>query len=181
MGAIGGRGACGCCCPAGTWRPGRCLSWRPSRLAPQSGTWGEPFGCFKLPFLLRFLTMRRLGLLTVLAIILTLPGYGLAGLAQRSCQEEMQAADQIVQAGDCCPGKGGQNSPCKQDENGAPGKNNPCSACKVGHNCKSPQSYEPTHTVVVVLVSDRPTLSADPPTLIHARGPAGLWRPPRLI
>jgi hypothetical protein len=126
--------------------------------------------------------MRRLRLLTVLATILTLPGYGLAGLAHRSCQEEMRASGQIAQAGDCCPGKGGQNTPCKQDESGAPGKNNPCSACKAGYNCKSPQSYEPTHTVLFVLVSDHLTLlSADPPTLVDSRSPNGLWRPPRLI
>jgi len=120
--------------------------------------------------------MRRVRLLTILATLLTLPTYGLAGLAHRSCQEEMTATAQSVQAGDCCPGKSAQDTPCKQD-----GKNNPCTACKAGYNCKSPQFYEPTHTVVLVLVSDRPTLSATPASLLVSRSPDGLWRPPRLI
>lgn len=119
--------------------------------------------------------MRRLRLLTILAMLLTLPTYGLAGLTHRSCKEEMTVSAASVQAGDCCPGKGVQNTACKQD-----GTNNPCTACKAGYNCKSPQFYEPTHAVMLVLVSDRSSPSATPISLLQSRSPDGLWRPPRL-
>lgn len=125
--------------------------------------------------------MRRLRFLTILATLLTLPGYGLAGVTHRSCQEEMRASDHIALAGDCCPGKGDQNSSCQQDNNGGPVKNNPCGACKAGYNCKSPQSYEPTHALVLSVLPARLTAALEPSTSLRSRSPDGLWRPPRLI
>lgn len=127
--------------------------------------------------------VRRLRLLTLLVTLLTLPGYGLAGLAHvRSCQAQMSASHQVVTAGDCCPGKADQNTPCKRFGDGSPsGKNGPCTACKAGYNCKSPQSYEPTHLVAMLLIPVRPAVTVDPPTLVSFHSPNGLWRPPRLI
>ena len=44
--------------------------------------------------------MRRFRLLTVLLTLLTLPGYGLAGLAHvRSCQAQMKTSDRVAMAG----------------------------------------------------------------------------------
>lgn len=125
--------------------------------------------------------MRVFRLLTLMVTMLTLPGYGLAGLAHRSCQEQMSASNHVVLAGDCCPGKVDQSTPCKPSSDGPLGKNGPCTACKAGHNCKSPQSYEPTHGLVLLILPIRPNLSVDRPTLVSSHSPDGLWRPPRLI
>jgi hypothetical protein len=125
----------------------------------------------------------RLRLLIILATLLTLPGYGLAGLAHvRSCQSQMSASNHVVMAGDCCPGKSDQGTGCKgSGDSPLSGKNAPCSACKAGFNCKSPQSYEPTHVVAMLVTPARPAPVVDPPTLASSHSPNGLWRPPRLI
>ena len=125
--------------------------------------------------------MRRFELLTVLLTLLTLPVYGFAGLGSvRSCQAQMKAPDRVVMAGDCCPGKADQSVPCKRPGD-APGKNGSCTSCKAGYNCKSPQSYEPTHFVAVLIVPARPVPTADPPTLVISHSSNGLWRPPKSI
>ena len=125
--------------------------------------------------------MRILRLVTILATLLSLPGYGLAGLAQaRSCQEQMSAAHQVVLAGDCCPGKADQSAPCKRLGDGPSGKNGRCSACKAGYNCKSPQPYEPNSTVTILIPVDRPTPAVESPAPLLSYSPFGLWRPPRL-
>ncbi len=127
------------------------------------------------------LHMRRFRLLAVLLTLLTLPGYGLAGLAYvRSCQAQMQAPDRVAMAGDCCPGKAEQSTPCKRFGD-APGKNGTCTPCKAGYNCKSPQTYEPTHLVAMLVVPDRPVLTSDLPTPAISHSSDGLWRPPRFI
>src|SRR5579859_5381104 len=98
------------------------------------------------------LSMRKLRVLMILATVLTLPSYGLAGIAYaRSCQEQMRAPSHAELSGDCCPGKGDQNTPCKERGTGSTGKNGPCSPCKAGFNCKSPQSYEPASSIVLTL------------------------------
>ena len=125
--------------------------------------------------------MRRLKLLTVLVTLLTLPGYGFAGLGSvRSCQAQMKTPDRVVMASDCCPGKADQSVPCKRSGD-APGKNGSCTSCKAGYNCKSPQSYEPTHLVAMLVVPTRPILTANLPTLVISHSSNGLWRPPRSI
>jgi len=125
--------------------------------------------------------VRRLKLLTVLLTLLTLPGYGLAGIAHvRSCQSQMSSSLHIAVAGDCCPGKAEQNTPCKQFGDGS-GKNGACTPCKAGYNCKSTQSYEPTHVVALPIIRARPILTADFPTLLISHLSNGLWRPPRPI
>ena len=127
--------------------------------------------------------MRYFRLITLLAVLLTLPGYGLASLMQRSCQEQMRASSPSVLAGDCCPGKAdqGQGTPCKSFGDGALSKKAPCSACKAGYNCKSPQSFEPTSVQVLLVMSVEDSLSASPPPLLLSHGPTGLWRPPRFV
>jgi hypothetical protein len=125
--------------------------------------------------------MRRFRLLTVLLTLLTLPGYGLAGLAHvRSCQAQLQAPDRVAMAGDCCPGKADQSAPCKRFGDGL-GKNGTCTPCKAGYNCKSPQTYEPTHVEAMLVVPARPVLTAQLPTHVTSHSSNGLWRPPRLI
>ena len=125
--------------------------------------------------------MRRLRLLTVLLTLLTLPGYGLAGLAHvRSCEAQMKNPDRIALVGDCCPGKTDQSAPCKRLGD-APGKNGSCTPCKAGYNCKSPQTYEPTHLVAMLVVPARPVLTANLLTLVTSHSSNGLWRPPRFI
>ena len=116
----------------------------------------------------------------VLAIVLTLPCYGLAGLTQRSCQEQMRAAHAVVLAGDCCPGKADQGTPCKRSGDGPLGKNGSCTACKAGYSCKSPQSYEPAPGLVLFVLSAPSAVSAKPLSLSLSHSPSGLWRPPRL-
>jgi hypothetical protein len=125
--------------------------------------------------------MSRLRLITVLALLLTLPTYGLAGVVQRSCQQEMTASTQITLAGDCCPGKGDPGTACKRLGDGSPGKKDSCTACKAGYNCKSPQSYEPAPALVWLVLPARVTVSIDPPSLLSSHSPDGLWRPPRFI
>ena len=122
-----------------------------------------------------------LRLITVLALLLTLSTYGLAGLAQRSCQEEMHAATPIALAGDCCPGKGEPGTSCKQLGDSPLGKKGGCAACKAGYNCKSPQSYEPAPALVWLVLPARSTVSIAPASLLLSHSPDGLWRPPRYI
>ena len=125
--------------------------------------------------------MRATRLWILLSVLLTLPGYGLAGSAQRSCQEQMVTAAHASLAGDCCPGKSDQGTPCKRLGEGTLGKHGGCSACKAGYNCKSPQSFELTDGPASLVVSVGPTSSLDPPILLLSDSPDGLWRPPRLI
>jgi hypothetical protein len=128
------------------------------------------------------LNMRRLRLWIVLVTLLTQPGYGLAGLAHAcSCQVQMAAATHGgVAAGDCCPGKSNQGDPCKRLGDN-PGKNGDCTPCKAGCNCKSPQSYEPTHLMAMLVVPACSAITSNSPTLLVSHGTNGLWRPPRLI
>jgi len=125
--------------------------------------------------------MPTLRLITVLAFLLTLPHYGLAGVVQRSCQQEMSASTQIILAGDCCPGKDDPGRACKRSGDSPLGKKDSCTACKAGYNCKSPQSYEPAPTLVWLDLPARSTVSIDPPSLLSSHSPDGLWRPPRFI
>ena len=127
----------------------------------------------------RLSTMGTVRLLIVLATVLSLPAHALPGLTHRSCQEQMSAVHSAVQAGDCCPGKGDQGTPCKPSDGGPLGKNGPCGTCKVGCNWKSPQSYEPTASALILTLPVRPLIFSDPPTLFGSRSPDGLWRPPR--
>jgi hypothetical protein len=125
--------------------------------------------------------MSAIRLFILLAVVISLPGYGLAGLAQRSCQEQMAAVDPVSLAGDCCPGKTDQGTPCKKLQDSPLGKKGGCSACKAGYNCKSPQSFEPTETPRLLASSVTSSSCLDPPALLLSLSPNGLWRPPRLI
>jgi hypothetical protein len=130
-----------------------------------------------------YVVVRIFRLLLILGTILTLPVSGLAGIAStRSCQEQMRSADQMATPGDCCPGKAGHGSSCKS-LGGSPlsGKNGSCSACKAGFNCKTPQSYEPTHVMTLPATPVRSTGSVEPPVLLASHSPDALWRPPCLI
>jgi hypothetical protein len=126
-------------------------------------------------------SIRKLRLLTVLVTVLTLPGYGLAGVASRSCQEQMSSPHGIAVTGDCCPGKADPNTGCKQDGNSPAGQNGPCSACKAGHNCKSSQSFEPAHVIVLLTLPARMAPPVIRPQTLVTYSPDGLWRPPRHI
>jgi len=125
--------------------------------------------------------MSRFRLITVLALLLTLPVYGLAAVVQRSCQQEMSASTHVTLAGDCCPGKGDTGTSCKRLGDGPVGKKDSCTACKAGYNCKSPQSYERAAVLVWRISPAHSTVSIDPPSLLSSHSPDGLWRPPRLI
>ena len=121
-----------------------------------------------------------LRLVTVMALLLTLPLYGLAGVVQRSCQQEMRTSAHVTLAGDCCPGKGDPDTACKRLGDSPLGKKNSCTACKAGYNCKSPQSYEPAPALVWLVLPAHSSVSIDPPFLLSSHSPDGLWRPPRL-
>lgn len=125
--------------------------------------------------------MPTLRLITVLALLLTLPIYGLAGVVQRSCQEEMRASTHVTAAGDCCPGKSDPGTPCKRLGDRASGKKDSCTACKAGYNCKSPQSYEPAPALAWLVLPAQSTVPLDRPSLLSSHSPDGLWRPPRFI
>ena len=155
----------------------RLLLWLPER----SGCHGSGAGEIFFGYCRSLIDMRRLRFLTVLLTLLTLPGYGLAGITHiRSCQAQMKASEHVVMAGDCCPGNPDQSAPCKRFGDGS-GKNGSCTPCKAGYNCKNPQSYEPTHLVALVVVPARPALTAILPALIPSHSSNGLWRPPRFI
>jgi hypothetical protein len=121
-------------------------------------------------------------LITVLLTLLTLPGYGLAGLAQRTCQEEMSSPTRITLAADCCPGKDAPGTACKRSGDNSPlGKKDSCAACKAGYNCKSPQPYEPAPALVWLALPASATVSIDSASPLSSHIPDGLWRPPRFI
>jgi len=102
--------------------------------------------------------MRTLRLQTILALSLTLPGYGRARLAHvHSCEAQMSAPNRAVKAGGCCHGKADQGPACKRFGDGAPpGKIGPGTPSKDGHNAKSPQSHETTHALTLLVTPSRP-------------------------
>ena len=119
--------------------------------------------------------MRSVRLLVVLVTLLTLPIYGLAGVAQRTCQDQMGAsAHSAPQIGDCCPGKSDAGTPCKGSGGGS------CTACKAGYNCKVPHSYEPALAGILYFLPSRSITSTDVSSLLISPSPDGLWRPPTL-
>ena len=121
--------------------------------------------------------MSPIRLLVVLVTLLTLPVYGLAGVTQRSCQDQMSASGHTAQLGDCCPGKSDAGTPCKGLGDGSTGKGS-CTACKAGYNCKAPQSYEPGFVWVLYTLPTRHITSTDVSSLLISPSPDGLWRPP---
>jgi hypothetical protein len=124
--------------------------------------------------------MRSIRLLVVLVTLLTLPIYGLAGMTQRSCQDQMSASGHAAsQIGDCCPGKSDRGTSCKGFGDGSSGKGS-CTACKAGYNCKVPHSYEPAFAGVLYFLPLRSFTSTDVSPLLIATSPDGLWRPPTL-
>ena len=122
--------------------------------------------------------MQRLRLLVLLGTLLTLPVYGLAGIAYRTCDPQVSAAGQTDVPADCCSGKFDQNAGCKQDGQVPGGKNAPSHACKASCGCASTHSYEPVSGWLVTVAVTHGIASADPPTLLSSRAPDGLWRPP---
>jgi hypothetical protein len=125
--------------------------------------------------------MRPTRLIVLLVTMLTLPVYGLAGVTQRSCQEQMSAASHTIQAGDCCPGKTDPGTQCKdvKDASSPTGKGS-CTACKAGYNCKSPHSYQPSSAPVLYVVSSPSTAWTVIPSPLISHSPDGMWRPPTL-
>ena len=123
--------------------------------------------------------MSAIRLVVLLFTILTLPVYGLAGVTQRSCQDQMSSTAHTAQVGDCCPGKADQGTPCKGVDGGSPGKGS-CTACKAGYNCKTSQSFEPAFVWVLPSPPNRTTTSADIAAILISHSPDGLWRPPTL-
>jgi len=122
--------------------------------------------------------MRSIRLLVVLVTLLTLPIYGLAGVTQRSCQDQMSASGHTgPQVGDCCPGKSDEGAPCKGLGDGSSGKGS-CTACKAGYNCKTPHSFEPTFDLVLYTLPVRSISATDVASLLISHSPDGLWRPP---
>jgi hypothetical protein len=119
--------------------------------------------------------MRRLRLLVLLATLLTLPVYGLAGVAQLGCDAQVSSGLHDAVPSDCCSGKVDQNTSCNPDGEGPMGK-----SCKSGCSCTTPQSYEPTSSWVLPTVVTRHIRSANPPIPLFSHSPYGLWRPPRL-
>jgi hypothetical protein len=125
-------------------------------------------------------SMRAVRLLLVLITLLTLPLYGLAGVTQRSCQDQMSASGHHAsQLGDCCPGKSDEGTACKGFGAGSTNKGS-CTACKAGYNCKTPQSYEPGFVWVLYTLPIRHITSTDVAALLISPSPDGLWRPPTL-
>jgi len=122
--------------------------------------------------------MRAIRLVFLLFTLLTLPVYGLAGVTQRSCQDQMSATSHTAQVGDCCPGKADQGTPCKGDD-GSPGKGS-CTACKAGYSCKTSQSFEPAFVWILPSPPLRTTAPADISAILTSHSPDGLWRPPTL-
>jgi hypothetical protein len=157
-----------------------------TRAVPRPRACGD-CGAVRMSFLVRrgatvyHAGMSALRLITVLVLLLTLPVYGLAGVLQRSCQQEMTASTPVTLAGDCCPGKSDPGTSCKRLSDSPLGKKGSCTACKAGYNCKSPQSYEPAPALVWLVLPARSTVSIDPPALLASHSPDGLWRPPRSI
>jgi hypothetical protein len=123
--------------------------------------------------------VNRVRFLTLLVLLVTLPGYGLAGIAHvRSCQEQMSSQSHV--AGDCCPGKADATTACKR-AGAQHGQKDPCGACKAGFNCKSPQSYEPVAVLNVIFQPGPSPVLTEPPALLVSHSLDGLLRPPCLI
>jgi hypothetical protein len=133
--------------------------------------------------------MRLLRLFVITAMLVSLPGYGLAAAGQlRGClaSAPLGAAhvahapmggmhmDVMATSDDCCPGAGGQHAPDPHPQ----GKDDGCASCLAGHGCKSPQGAQsipappplmfPAHPVVIDAVAANASLC----------GPDGPLRPP---
>lgn len=141
----------------------------------------DPTSSFGSVLLAKITLVRFPRLLPVLALLLTLPLYGVAGIVSAfNCQGQAPRVNAIA-AMDCCPDHGGHDSDCNSlADQGHPVKTNSCSMCKAGFGCKSPTSFEPVHVLTISPVLAHDPGSAEPPPLLSAHSPDGLWRPPRL-
>lgn len=84
----------------------------------------------------RFYYVRRFRLITVLAMLISLPFAGIASsLAPFACPVSME----IAAAGhDCCPDEAGQHAPAKRHAAGQ----TDCGHCDAASSCKTPQSLQ---------------------------------------
>ena len=121
--------------------------------------------------------MRRFRLLTVFAVVLTLPAYGMAGYAQQT-HTDSRVGGGAAQWSDCCPGKTGAKTSCKVAMGGGASKTFGCGACKAGSCSKSTQVYEAIGSGAMTFVEAPQSIQTERISAYRAHGPYGLWRPP---
>ncbi|MFC5698563.1 hypothetical protein ACFPU0_23855 [Pseudomonas sp. GCM10022186] len=112
---------------------------------------------------------RRLRVLLILLISLTLPLTGMAGFEAPAAPCPMQAAGLSAMAEgdqDCCHDLG------KMAEHGK-------KACKTGQECKTGSMLQVSVLKPPVTLAG-PVLADMPPAAVPDRSPADLWRPPSL-
>ncbi|HKQ84586.1 MAG TPA: hypothetical protein VJS42_20475 [Steroidobacteraceae bacterium] len=124
--------------------------------------------------------MRVLRLITVLAVLLTLPFFGVASIAgARACVEAAMAAPAEH---DCCPDEQGSHAQAEThaSHDGAPAQTDGCGSCDSVHACKSPQSFESTSVPAFEFVPiDQPALGTVS-ARIPAHSPDLPLRPPQV-
>jgi len=120
-------------------------------------------------------------LISLFAVLLTLPLYGLAGAAHvRDCDSASGMTHCGGAADPCCPEKGSPGFDCTMS--GAPlsGTQGHCAPCEAGCHCQSAQCIEPGIVLLERIAPIRSDSPAHATPFPPSRSPDGLWRPPRL-
>ncbi|MET0660795.1 MAG: hypothetical protein ABW110_21845 [Steroidobacteraceae bacterium] len=123
--------------------------------------------------------MRAFRLITVLAVLLTLPFVGVASIASAlTCDEAAMAAPAEH---DCCPDEHGGHAPAKTHavDDEVPAKSDGCGSCDSVQACKSPQSFESTSAPDFVLLPADQLILGAVSTRIPAHSPDLPLRPPQ--
>jgi hypothetical protein len=121
--------------------------------------------------------MRFVRFFALIALLMTLPVYGMAAGHVRACAGQIDAAQSSEQGSRCCPDEhGDKNAPCEM-----PGKGTPCAPCKLGHCASSVQALERAPELISILPSSTVPIVGPVTTLLTADSPDGLWRPPRAV
>jgi hypothetical protein len=119
--------------------------------------------------------MRIVRFFALIALLMTLPVYGMTASQSRACPGQSAAAQGNGQSAHCCPDEhGDRNAPCEM-----PGKGTPCAPCKLGHCASSVQVLERAPELISIRPSSTVASLAPVATLLTANSPDGLWRPPR--
>lgn len=123
--------------------------------------------------------MRSIRLLTIVALMLSLPTYGVAAAVYaHACSMQPTATDSSGMGADCCPQKHhASHPPC-----GSPDGKSSCDpSCAFGHGCNGLQALDRVTSISVSVVYSTDAASRPVLTLPVSHSPNGLWRPPRLI
>lgn len=117
--------------------------------------------------------MRALRLITVVALLLTLPFFGVAAIAGALvCHDSSPAAH------DCCPGEHGAQSHGKTHDQAPAHSDDDCGSCSAA-TCKTPQSLESNSLQGITFVAIDHITAGTAFTRLPAHSPDLPLRPPQ--